>query len=111
MELTPARPPIAQSQEKPIEYAAGRQLLLPAPPATRIGRAVTAVGDRWNALRNDVRLMVEDHMVATPIIGLAAGFLAGRILHAVFSHTPETPRATDQDASGVFRRPVRCDRG
>jgi len=58
--------------------------MLPAPPMTRTGRAARVVGDRWNALRNDLRLTVEDHMVATPIVALAAGFLAGRILHAAF---------------------------
>jgi hypothetical protein len=59
---------------------------------TRTGRAAAVVGDKWNALRNDLRLMVEDHMVATPIVALAAGFLAGRILHAAFSRTRDYSR-------------------
>jgi hypothetical protein len=58
------------------------QMLLPAPPTTRSGRAAAALRDRWNTLRNDVRLIVEDHMIAAPVIGLAAGFLAGRLLNA-----------------------------
>ncbi len=57
------------------------QLLLPAPPTTRSGRAAAALRDRWNTLRNDVRLIVEDHMIAAPVIGLTAGFFAGRLLN------------------------------
>jgi hypothetical protein len=88
VESTPASPPIAPFRKLPVEH----QLLLPAPPMTRIGRAATVVGDRWNGLRNDLRLMAEDHMVATPIVGLAAGFLAGRILHAAFSRPRDYSR-------------------
>lgn len=84
MEMTPATP-VAPFREGPADHPAGDRLTLPAPPTTRTGRAATVVGDRWNALQNDLRLMVEDHMIATPIIALAAGFLAGRILHAAFS--------------------------
>ena len=63
-----------------VEVVTTGQLLLPAPPATRSGRAASIMHDRWNALRNDMRLIVEDHMFAAPVIALAAGFLTGRLL-------------------------------
>ena len=92
MESKPATSPIAPFREVPVEHPPGRQLTLPARPVTRTGRAATVVGDRWNALRNDLRLMVEDHMVVTPIVALAGGFLAGRILHAAFSRSRDYSR-------------------
>ena len=70
----------------------GGQLLLPAPPTTRSGRAAIALRDRWNTLRNDMRLIVEDHMIAAPLIGLAAGFLAGRLLNAAMSRPRDYTR-------------------
>ena len=74
---------IADSRENASKQSVNDRLLLPAPPASPRGRAAVAVADRWNELRNDVRLTVEDHMFTTPLIALAGGFLAGRILVAV----------------------------
>lgn len=91
MESTPATRPIATRGEIAVEHSEG-QLLLPAPPTTRSGRAATELRDRWNALRNDVRLIVEDHMIAAPIIGLVAGFLAGRLLNAALTRPRDYTR-------------------
>ena len=74
------------------EHPAGGHLLLPAPATTRSGRAATVLKDRWDALHNDVRLIVEDHMIAAPIIGLVAGFLAGRLLNAALNRSREYTR-------------------
>jgi hypothetical protein len=68
------------------------QLLLPAPPTTQSGRAAAALRDRWNTLRNDVRLVVEDHVISAPVIGLAAGFLAGRLLNAALGRPRDYTR-------------------
>ena len=85
LEPMQSRQPIATSGDIALKTPTNGQLLLPAPPATRSSRAATILHDRWNALRNDLRLVVEDHMVAAPIITLAAGFIAGRLLNAALT--------------------------
>ena len=73
----------------PLTGNAPETRLLPAPPAGRRGRAAIALADRWNRLRNDLRLTVEDHLVAAPLIALAGGLLAGCILRAAFLRSPK----------------------
>lgn len=92
MERQSANRQIPQLTEIAVEDSSGGQLLLPAPPKTRSGRAAAVVSDQWNSLRNDVRLMVEDHMFSAPLIALAAGFLAGRLVHAALSKPREYTR-------------------
>jgi len=75
--------------------ASGRLFLLAPPPKTRTSRAAAAFNDRWNALRNDLRLTVEHHMIAAPAVALAAGVLTGRILNAVFSRPRKVTELKD----------------
>jgi hypothetical protein len=92
LESTSTSRPLATLGDIAAQHSANGQLLLPPPPATRRGRAAVVFGDRWNRLRNDLRLMAEDHVIATPLIGLAAGFLAGRILHAALRRPRQQSR-------------------
>ena len=68
-----------------------KPLMLPAPPATRSGRAARAVLDSWNRLRNDTRLLVEDHMITAPLVTLTAGFLAGCLLRVMLAPSRDQP--------------------
>ena len=63
----------------------GAEPLLTPPAVTRSARAAVVLVDRWHALRNDLRLTIQHHMIAAPAIALTVGFIAGRILNAAFA--------------------------